>query len=175
MNKKIVQQGGDSFVLSNITAEQWLRINFATDKVLKLEVSQPFRLCEPASVKVVSYDGKPTKEQKQQTRWSVCDKASQQGLLNYQGETLAIDCVPFDWWERTIEVSAWLFRPPEGVIEAKAQSVDVLDWIATIKKAEDAYPSLSGVEMTNAMRQIAGYDYKFFMAIYGGSPPTVPR
>jgi outer membrane protein OmpA-like peptidoglycan-associated protein len=150
-------------------------------RVLAVEGPKTFRLCEPAIFRVSKYEGSPTGADKDsRLRWFVRDGATGDDLLKadasaiqQKGETLEIDCVPFGWLGRTIEVGAQFDAPtPDKMFSGKAQSCELYDWIATIKKAEAEFPSLTGVQMTDAMRQIAGYDTNPFRQLYGGRPPA---
>jgi hypothetical protein len=58
------------------------------------------------------------------------------------------------------------------MFSGKPQSCELYDWIAIVKKAEAEFPSLTGVQMTDAMRKIAGYDTDRFRLLYGGRPPA---
>jgi hypothetical protein len=95
------------------------------------------------------------------------------GAIQQKGDKLEIDCVPFGWHGRNIEVGAQFDAPPrDKMFSGKPKSWELYDWIAIVKKAEAEFPSLTGVQMTDAMRQIAGYNTTFFKQLYGGRPPA---
>ncbi|MBK8535158.1 MAG: hypothetical protein IPL59_08485 [Candidatus Competibacteraceae bacterium] len=156
-------------------------------KKVAVEIPRVFQLCTP-TVFIVSeyfvfseYDytlPSPTEADKQRICWSVWDADGRDLLEEYQsvikqnGEKLEIECVPFDWHNRIIKIGAQFDSPPENeMFSGKPESAEVYDWIATIKKAEAAYPHLDGVQMTNAMRRLASYDDEGFRLTYGETPP----
>jgi phage baseplate assembly protein gpV len=159
-------------------------------KVLAIESHGRFRLCANGAFKVSKYQGSPTKADKLRIRWFVRDASTGDDLLalnksviEENGEELKISCIPLDWHDRTIEIGAQLDQPPKGkMFSSKPESAEVYDWIATIRKAEEAYPAWSGVAMTNALRRVAPpgkrggapgapYDNEVFRMMYGHSPP----
>jgi hypothetical protein len=109
---------------------EWVRINEPRTvrvrlpkkvKVIAIEAREPFRLCEAAVFKVSKYDGTPTEADKSRIRWFIRDAASRDDLLTPNkavikeaGEELKIDCVPFDWHDRTIEIGAQFGSPPKN-------------------------------------------------------------
>jgi hypothetical protein len=149
-------------------------------QVLGIEGPKAFRLCEQATFRVSKYEGDPTAAEKDgRIRWFVRDAVTKDDLLKedasairQKGDELEIDCVPFGWRGRTIEVGAQFDAPPpDKMFSGKPVSCELYDWIATIKKAEAELPSLTGVQMTDAMRRVAGYDTSPFRQLFGGSPP----
>jgi len=150
-------------------------------RVLAIEGPKTFRLGEPATFRISKYQGKPTDADKDgRLRWFVRDAATgddllkaDAGAIQQKGDKLEIDCVPFGWHGRNIEVGAQFDAPPrEKMFSGKPQSCELYDWIAIVKKAEAEFPSLTGVQMTDAMRKIAGYDTDGFRLLYGGRPPA---
>src|SRR5258706_11582282 len=150
-------------------------------RVLAIEGPKTFRLGEPATFRISKYQGNPTDAEKDgRLRWFVRDAATGDDLLKadaggiqQKGDKLEIDCVPFGWHGRNIEVGAQFAAPPSDKrLSGKPQSCELYDWIAIVKKAEAEFPSLTGVQMTDAMRQIAGYNTTFFRQLYGGRPPA---
>lgn len=151
-------------------------------RVKAVKASKAFRVCTPAAFKVSEYTGTPADKDKKRVKWQLRDATTGVDLLNAtpkiareEGDKLIIDCVPFDWRDHTIEVRAYFVRPTnKPMLSLKPQSCQLFDWIALIKKAEVAYPALSGVQMTNALRWVAGYDNALFRALFSGSPRGFP-
>jgi hypothetical protein len=147
-------------------------------EVVEISLKASFALCEPAKFEVSKY-GKttPTPDDKKKIKWFVRD---QQGTdyvktgaayIKADGESLNIDDVPFDWIDKKIEIGAQFDTPPQAAMfSGTPAKCSLHDWISLIQKAEAEFPHLSGVQMTNAMRSIAGYDDAKFIAMYGSSP-----
>jgi LysM domain len=148
-------------------------------RILAVALQTPFKLCEPAMFKVTQYKGSPTDADKKNIKWMLRDaktkvdlKSEQGTTVEEKGEKLILACVPFEWKDRTVEVAAQFDTAPDKkMTDAIPASAGIFEWIATIKKAESAYPSWSGVEITNAMRRLTiNYDDDNFRRMYGGSP-----
>ena len=149
-------------------------------EVIAVALTTQFTLCEPAMFKVTKYKGKPTEADKKRIKWMLRDASDKSDLKTQQGvkvvqkgEKLIIDCVPFTWREKTIQVAAQFDKEPtKKMVDHKATTHEVHEWIATIEKAEAAYPAWSSMRMTDAMRRLAGYDDIKFQTMYGGSKPA---
>jgi hypothetical protein len=146
-------------------------------KIVAVDGPTPFEICQPAEFRVSQYDGAETTwEAYRSVLWFVRDAVTKEDLLRTvsatmpdMGKILEIDCVPFSWYGRTVEAGAQFIdaeaadlNPIKTMFSGKPNACELYRWIATIQKAEAAYPALSGVQMTNAMRRIATYDNSYF-------------
>lgn len=150
--------------------------------VTAIDLQTEFLICYPAIFKVSQYKGSPKEEDKKKIKWMIRDAKTKKDLMREykdiikeRGERLIIKCVPFEWRNRKIQIGAQFDeKPKKELLEETPLSCEVFDWVATIKKAETEYPKWTGVEMTNAMRRVAGYDNSSFQKMYGNSPLGKP-
>ncbi len=75
-------------------------------------------------------------------------------------------------WKKTRRERAIQYLPSKTMLEKSVAAAEVFDWIMTIRKAEEAYPNWTPVELTNAMRRLAGYDYAAWLKMYGDIKPA---
>ena len=142
-----------------------------------------FELCSPAVFKVTKTTCKPppTANEKKQIRWFVRDAktkddlmAASPGSINEAGDELVIECVPFDWQDRIVEIGAQFNKPPKmAMFSGTPTGNEILTWIATVQRAEKAYSGLSPFELTAAMRSLSLTDNSGFRRLFGGSAPGI--
>jgi hypothetical protein len=130
-------------------------------------------VCRPGSFEVV-WKGPVTDADKKKVTWEVRDKAtgtdlSEHDAVKPQADKLEIECVPFDWHETEVDVFAYLpDQPNKPHITSKVGAAELYEYIKLVRTAEQAHPNLSGEDLLNSLRWVAGYDNENFRDFFGG-------
>ncbi|WP_394831751.1 hypothetical protein LVJ94_35075 [Pendulispora rubella] len=95
-------------------------------------------------------------------------------IVRAKEDKLKVDCVPDEWVDKYVSVSARLPGQPPIVLPISPARSDVAEYISLVRRVERTYPDWGAERVLGALRRAAGVGRELFQDALFGSPDPLP-